>query len=151
MYFCKSACPSTIPSDFANIFTVTMRHLHLQPLFIRLPRLSESPQLRLLPLRFHQHQLRSSLRCRHRRPTPTLRAQLLARPLTPRTSLPLLMLSLATLLPLTIVTRRSARCNMCTRTKRVPYLWSFVHHIYRRGEDFQRSMCKRRASGRHEE
>ena len=40
---------------------------------------------------------------------------------------------------------------MCTRTKRVPYLWSFVHHIYRRGEDFQRSMCKRRASGRHEE
>lgn len=126
----------------------------LPPLLLPRRSLLPPPHLPLFSLRppLSLHLRRPRPRCRHRRPTPTLQARLPARPLSPRTSPPLLTLSLATppLLPLTMAMRRSARCSMCTRTKSVS-VFGLLYITYREGEDFQRSMCKREASGRHEE
>ena len=97
---------------------------------LRSPPLLHLPLSSLRPLLLHLRPPLSShpplprLRCRHRRPTPTLQARLLASLLSPRTSLPLL-LSPATLPLLTTAMRRSARCSMSTRTRSVSILWFF--------------------------
>jgi hypothetical protein len=109
------------------------------------------PLLRLPPLLLHlpplsSHPPRPRLRCRHRRPTPTLQARLLASLLSPRTSLPLL-LSPATLPLLTTAMRRSARCSMSTRTKSVSILRFFCTLYIDGGKTFRGQDVRGRGVG----
>ena len=139
--------PSRTPPPRLPLLHLPLSHLplsHLPPPSWRLPPLLH------LPLLLHLRRLRP--RCRHRRPTPTLQAQLPARPPSPRTSLRLPMLSPATLPPPTVTMRRSARCNMCTRTKESFHTFgSVVRYTYRQeGKIFRGQDVRGNRVGKHE-